>query len=102
MINPRDAKIALEAGCATLGLQMSVEILEIKHGHVLVLDYDQDLKFPNFAHSMIRLERFMKTYMKVQELELQTLSMEDKNKRVKRSGREEEKLVSARNVESLH
>ena|SRR3990167_3353415 len=92
---------ALRAGCAEYGLQKEVEIIEVKHGSVVILDYTQNKNLPDFGDHMIKLERFMKHCLGATDLELQLESLEDKNRRDIKHGRAVAKMVNARNVESL-
>jgi len=73
-------------GCIRLGLQMSVQVIDIKNDTRLVLSYTQDPTKPNFGHHMIKLERWLRSELGF-EVELQLESIEDRNKRVQRSGR---------------
>lgn len=94
------AQEALTAGCEALGLQTDVILVEIKKATRWILAFDQAPDKPNFAYAMIRLERWLKDYLKNPNIELLCEGMDDKNKRDIKSGRKTT-LVSARNVESL-
>lgn len=103
MMNINDIKEALRNGCIFFQLQDDVELVEIKKGNRLVLHYDQDPTKPSFHEHMIRLERWMKDYLKEKHLDLVLEPIEDKNRRHIRSGRVEKttKLVNARGVDKL-
>ncbi len=101
MIELNKAKEALANGLAQYGLQTDIEIVDVKHGHVIVLGFSQDPNMPNVAHSLIKVERYMKAYLDVLQLELQCEALSDRNKRDAKSGRAIPKLVSARGIESL-
>ncbi len=98
-----EAKVAaaqeiLLKGCDKLGLQKTVQVTQIKHDTRFVLTFTQDPTKPNFGHSMIKLERWLRGELKF-EVELQLESIEDRNKRVQRSGRTEpttDKTISAK------
>jgi hypothetical protein len=101
MLNLERVKEVLALGIEALKLQPTVEIVEQRHGHVFILAFDQAPDFPNFAHSMIKLERWMKKFLEVRDLELLCEDVDDINKRNTRSGRPSLKMVNARNVEKL-
>lgn len=95
------AQKALNVGCETFDLQTTVTVIEIKHGHVWVLAFDQEPGKLNFANTMIKLERWLKTYTSDNMIELQCESIDDKNRRDVKSGRKAAPMVNARNVETL-
>lgn len=96
-INPEEL---LKESCEAMGLQTTVQIVNIQRNGRWILAYDQEVGKPHFAHAMIELERLMKR-KSGQEIELLCESLEDKNKRHIRTGRAAPKLVSERGVEKL-
>lgn len=91
------ARAALLLGCEKLGLQPTVEVVELKANGRWVLGLDQDPNFPDFGRNMIKLERYIKAHL-MRPVDLILESMEDRNKRFKRNGRDAPKL---RGVESI-
>lgn len=100
MTNMEFAQDALDRGCDALGIQKSAKVVDIKKGYRWILAHTQDPAMPNFHLCMIKLERWIKAHMNVEYIELQLESLEDRNKRDIRSGRDI-KMVNARNVEKL-
>lgn len=96
-----EAQKLLDRGCAALGLQSDVKITEIKFSHVWVLAFDQDPTKPDFAWSLIKLERWLKVEADDPNIELQCEAIADKNKRHIRMGIDVHKGASLRGVESL-
>lgn len=84
--NMRYVHDALIEGCAILGLQQDIQIVEMKDRGRIMLSYTQKPEYPNFGHAMIRLERWMKERLQT-ELELQLESTDDRSKRDAKSGR---------------
>lgn len=75
-----------------MGLQTTgVEIVQIKNDTRLVLSLKQDINFPSFGNKLIQIERALRNKFGV-ELEFQVEGIEDRNKRVERSGRSNDKL----------
>lgn len=72
--------------CKMFALQEDVKVVTILNDTRFVLDYRQSLTHPNFGWAMIKVERELRR-MTQMEVELQLESLEDKNKRVQRSGR---------------
>lgn len=93
----------LHESCEALGLQKSVNIVKVMNETRWVLHYDQEAGKPDFGNSMIKLERHIRAKLEGQPIELLLESRMDRNRRDIKSGRavQEEKMVSARNVESL-
>lgn len=87
--------------CHELGLQQDVTILNIERAGRWTLAYTQNPEMPHFGNSMIALERLLKKKSGVVLIDLVLESLEDKNKRAKRMGQQEVKLVSMRGIESL-
>lgn len=96
-------QISLKEACHELGLQQDVELLRIEKGGRWVLAYTQNPEMPHFGRHMIKLERRLKANTGQQNIELLCETIEDRNRRFKRTNREEEmaKLTSARGIESL-
>lgn len=87
MIKFETLKNALERGLIHFDLQRDVSLVEVKNETRLVLSVVQNPQYPPFGHAMIKLERWLKTFLDVEDLELQLESKEDRNRRVERSGR---------------
>lgn len=91
----------LKEACFELGLQQDVEILRMDKSGRWTLAYTQNPEMPHFGNNMITLERLLKKKSGVNLIDLVLESLEDKNKRAKRMGQQEVKLVSMRGIESL-
>ena len=77
-----------------MGLQTTgVEIVQIKNDTRLVLSLRQDPKLPSFGNKLIQMERALRNKFGA-ELEFQVEGVEDRNKRVERSGRTNEVKAS--------
>ena len=77
-----------------MGLQTTgVEIVQIKNDTRLVLSLKQDINFPSFGNKLIQIERALRAKFGA-ELEFQVEGIEDRNKRVERSGRTNEVKAS--------
>jgi hypothetical protein len=101
MLNLDKVKDVLAIALNAYALQPAVEIVEQRHGHVFILAFNQDPAFPDVGAHMIKLERWMKKFLEVKDLELLCEDIDDINKRNTRSGRPSLKMVNARNVDKL-
>lgn len=81
-----EAQKVLLQGCKELGLQESVMVTKVLNDTRFVLSYTQAPDKPDFGRAMIKLERWIRARLGF-EIELQLESIEDRNKRVERSGR---------------
>lgn len=73
----------IRKGCAHLGLQPDVEVIDIQHNRRWICSYEQDPNYPDFGRGMIKLERWVKGQIS-RPVELLCEATADRNKRVKR------------------
>ncbi len=80
------ANILLKRECEKFGLQTDVQVTSIKDNHRFVIYYKQDPTKPMFGWKMMAMEKELRNVLGF-GVELQFESLDDKNRREKRSGR---------------